>query len=131
MLWGVLPYETFGVIIQHSCQALFLFVNIYWAFWKNWSCVQSRSFTMHTTVMMMKTHSYTALNGDLSVKLRRLRQLNAELPKSIASGSTDTEKIEHMELDITFLERELVHGNTRYPYNIIVANFLDIYLCLV
>ncbi|KAG2189900.1 hypothetical protein INT46_008220 [Mucor plumbeus] len=81
--------------------------------------------------MMMKTHSYTALNGDLSVKLRRLRQLNAELPKSIASGSTDTEKIEHMELDITFLERELVHGNTRYPYNIIVANFLDIYLCLV
>ncbi|KAL0135002.1 hypothetical protein V8B55DRAFT_1556431 [Mucor lusitanicus] len=87
-------YETFGVVIQHTCQALFLFVNIYWTFWRNWPWVQSGFFTMHTIVMMMKTHSYTALNGDLSS-------------------------------EIAFLEGELVHGNTRYPDNVTIANFLD------
>ncbi|CAO0799819.1 unnamed protein product [Mucor circinelloides] len=128
LMWGVLPYETFGVVIQHTCQALFLFVNIYWTFWRNWPWVQSGFFTMHTIVMMMKTHSYTALNGDLSVKLRRLRQLKAELPKLIASGKEDgqvAEKIQHMESEIAFLEGELVHGNTRYPDNVTIANFLD------
>lgn len=33
-IWGVLPYETVGFVVQHTCQALFLFVNIYWTFWR-------------------------------------------------------------------------------------------------
>lgn len=31
-VWNILPYETVGVAIQHVCQAIFLFVNIYWTF---------------------------------------------------------------------------------------------------
>lgn len=83
---------------------------------------------MHTIVMMMKMHSYTALNGDLSVKLRRLRQLKAKLPAMIAANkeqhNKDTE-IEHVEAEMAFLEEEMVHGKTRFPENVTVANYLD------
>lgn len=86
---------------------------------------------MHTIVMMMKMHSYTALNGDLSVKYKRLRQLKKKLPILISGnkGSTYTDEkstdIEHVEAEVEFLEGELVHGNTRYPENVTVMNFLD------
>jgi sterol O-acyltransferase len=33
-IWGILPYDTMGVYIQHTCQAFFLFINIYWTFWR-------------------------------------------------------------------------------------------------
>ncbi|KAI7893996.1 MBOAT, membrane-bound O-acyltransferase family-domain-containing protein [Mucor mucedo] len=125
-VWGVLPYETFGVVIQHTCQALFLFVNIYWTFWRNWPWVQSGFFTMHTIVMMMKMHSYTALNGDLSLKMKRLRQLKEQLPKLISVKNPENDgEIRHMEEEIIFLQEEMVHGNTRYPDNVTVVNFLD------
>ncbi|KAI9475774.1 MAG: MBOAT, membrane-bound O-acyltransferase family-domain-containing protein [Benjaminiella poitrasii] len=126
-IWNVLPYETVGFIVQHICQALFLFLNIYWTFWRDWPWVQSGFFTMHTIVMMMKMHSYTALNGDLSVKLRRLRQLKTELPKLIAANKdkADNKSIQHVEAEISFLEEEMVHGNTRFPNNVTVKNFLD------
>lgn len=31
---GVLRYDTTGVLLQHLGQALFLFCNIYWVFWR-------------------------------------------------------------------------------------------------
>lgn len=34
VLWGWLPYNNVGFYAQHLCQALFLFVNIYWTFWR-------------------------------------------------------------------------------------------------
>ncbi|CAO3657673.1 unnamed protein product [Mucor hiemalis] len=123
-VWGILPYETIGVGIQHLCQALFLFGNMYWTFWRNWPWVQSGFFTMHTIVMVMKMHSYTVLNGDLSVKLRRLKQLKIELPQLIASDENNA-NIEHIEAEIKFLEEEIVHGNTRFPENVTVVNYLD------
>lgn len=33
-IWNVLPYESVGYIVQHVCQALFLFFNIYWTFFR-------------------------------------------------------------------------------------------------
>jgi sterol O-acyltransferase len=33
-LWNILPYESIGYIVQHVCQALFLFFNIYWTFFR-------------------------------------------------------------------------------------------------
>lgn len=93
--------------------------------YRNWPWVQSGFFTMHTIVMMMKMHSYTALNGDLSVKLKRLQHLKAELPKLIKDNKLDDNEIEHTEAEIKFLEDEMVHGSTRFPNNITVFNFLD------
>lgn len=33
-IWNILPYDSIGFIIQHACQALFVFFNIYWTFWR-------------------------------------------------------------------------------------------------
>ncbi|CEG76762.1 Putative O-acyltransferase [Rhizopus microsporus] len=130
-LWNVLPYDTIGFIIQHIGQACFLFFNIYWTFWRNWPWVQSGFFTMHTIVMMMKMHSYTTLNGDLSVKLKRLNQLKEIVPNWIAARKgksyteEETKELEEMEVEMSFLEEELVHGSTRFPDNVTIINFLD------
>jgi sterol O-acyltransferase len=132
MVWGIIPYDTVGYIIQHVCQVVFLFVNIYWTFWRDWPWVQSGFFTMHTIVMMMKTHSYTVLNGDLSVKLRRLEQLKEYIPKWTVKNKTkgsytneQKEELELMETEIKYLEDEMVHGSTRFPNNVTLGNYLD------
>ncbi|OAD68611.1 hypothetical protein PHYBLDRAFT_97722, partial [Phycomyces blakesleeanus NRRL 1555(-)] len=129
LIWRVIEYERTGWIIQHACQALFLFLNINWIFWRDWPWVQSGFFTMHTVVMMMKMHSYTSLNGDLSVKYRRLKQLKAQLPEWIASHQNPTPEdeatLKHMEEEVEFLEEELTHGKTTYPNNVTLANYLD------
>lgn len=31
-IWNILPYDTVGFVIQHICQASFVFFNIYWTF---------------------------------------------------------------------------------------------------
>ncbi|KAI9254079.1 MBOAT, membrane-bound O-acyltransferase family-domain-containing protein [Sporodiniella umbellata] len=122
-LWNVLPYDTVGFIVQHVCQAAFLFFNIYWTFLRHWPWVQSGFFTMHTIVMMMKMHSYTTLNGDLSLKLKRLNHLKSTVPQKIAKGEDDM--LEEMEEEMRFLEEEMVHGNTRFPNNVTLLNYLD------
>ncbi|KAG0192973.1 hypothetical protein DFQ28_007005 [Apophysomyces sp. BC1034] len=129
LIWGVIKYETTGVMLQHVGQALFLFLNMNWIYWRDWPWVQSGFFTMHTVVMMMKMHSYTSLNGDLSVKYRRLKHLKANLPKRIGETNTDMNQdqieIQHMEAEMAFLEEELIHGKTKYPNNVTFANYFD------
>jgi sterol O-acyltransferase len=80
---------------------------------------------MHTIVMMMKMHSYTALNGDLSVKLKRLQHLKSELPHLIKENKLSKDELDHTEAEIRFLEEEMVHGNTKFPNNVTIMNFLD------
>ncbi|KAI9319680.1 MBOAT, membrane-bound O-acyltransferase family-domain-containing protein [Dichotomocladium elegans] len=127
LIWGVIRYETTGWIVQHFCQALFLFLNIYWTFWRDWPWVQSGFFTLHTIVMMMKMHSYTALNGDLSIKYRRLKYLKEYIPKGISEKKfeADPKQLEALEVEVTFLEEELTHGSMRYPDNVTIHNYLD------
>ncbi len=48
----------------------------------------------------------------------------AELPKLISKGE-NKEEIEHIEAEIKFLQEEMVHGNTSYPNNVTITNFLD------
>ncbi|KAI8089810.1 membrane bound O-acyl transferase [Halteromyces radiatus] len=126
---GVLHYETTGVILQHFCQALFLFGSVYWVFWRDWPWVQSGFFTMHSIVMMMKMHSYTALNGDLSIKLRRLTYLKQYIPKWLSTHQDLSEenktKLEEMEEEINFLEEELIQGQVHYPNNVTLKNYID------
>ncbi|CAO3649248.1 unnamed protein product [Cunninghamella echinulata] len=128
-IWNIIKYETTGFLIQHFCQTIFLFGNIYWVFFRDWPWVQSGFFTMHSIVMMMKMHSYTALNGDLSIKYRRLNELKKQLPILISENkSLSTEikiKVEDMEEEIKFLQEELTHGNVHYPNNITMKNYLD------
>lgn len=75
--------------------------------------------------MMMKMHSYTSLNGDLSVKYWRLKALKEQIPKQIAKKIEDDPDLKNMEAEKEFLEEELQHGNTRYPNNVTLTNYLD------
>ncbi|KAI9488524.1 MBOAT, membrane-bound O-acyltransferase family-domain-containing protein [Zychaea mexicana] len=131
LVWGVIPYEPVGVVLQHVCQTVFLFLNIYWTFWREWPWVQSGFFTLHTIVMMMKMHSYTSLNGELSIRYRRLKYLKEHVPKWITEhkgdndDSSKSQELKEMETEMTFLEDELVHGNVRFPDNVTLLNYLD------
>ncbi|KAI8336645.1 MBOAT, membrane-bound O-acyltransferase family-domain-containing protein [Chlamydoabsidia padenii] len=124
---GILRYETTGVILQHLGQTVFLFCSIYWVFRRDWPWVQSGFFTMHSLVMMMKMHSYTALNGDLSIKLRRLDHLKKYIPTWISSHQDPEDEItrHQMEEEMSFLEEELTQGKTRFPNNVTMVNYLD------
>ncbi|KAI7870549.1 MBOAT-domain-containing protein [Spinellus fusiger] len=130
LVWRVIKYETTGWILQHMCQMVFLMVPICWIFMREWPWVQSGFFTMHTVVMMMKMHSYTSLNGDLSIKHRRLQHLTALLPtyKSDNNDTDTQDRLKHMEEEMDYLQEELTHGDTRYPENITIRNYMDFLL---
>ncbi|KAG0325330.1 hypothetical protein BGZ99_000786 [Dissophora globulifera] len=72
---GWIRYKVTGMVIQHTLQALFLFLAIAWAIFRDWPWVQSGFFTLHALTMLMKIHSYIAFNGELSEKLIQLRKL--------------------------------------------------------
>lgn len=96
----------------------------------DWPWVQSGFFTLHTIVMMMKMHSYTAFNGELSIKYRRLKSLKEYIPKWIAEHKDDdhadnSKELQGMESEVSFLQDELIQGNSRYPDNITFANYFD------
>ncbi|KAI8075270.1 MBOAT, membrane-bound O-acyltransferase family-domain-containing protein [Gongronella butleri] len=126
---GYLPYDSIGVILQHVGQTLFLCVAIYWVFHRDWPWVQSGFFIMHSIVMMMKMHSYTTLNGDLSIKLKRLTRLKKKLAAWVAIHKTPSPETmttaDDMEQEIQYLEEELVHGAVRYPNNVTLHNYID------
>ncbi|KAJ7577046.1 MBOAT, membrane-bound O-acyltransferase family-domain-containing protein [Mycena floridula] len=62
---GWIKYYWTGVVIQHVGQTLILFIAITWTFNRQWPWVQSGFLTLHTLVMIMKMHSYMAVNGYL------------------------------------------------------------------
>ena len=74
-------------------------------------------------------HSYTSLNGELSIKYRRLKYLKEHIPKCITEHKEEKEKgsqeLEELEHEMSFLEDELVHGNMRFPDNVTLWNYLD------
>ncbi|THH16971.1 hypothetical protein EW146_g3763 [Bondarzewia mesenterica] len=62
---GWIRYYSTGVMLQHAFQALVLFIAIRWTYHRQWPWVQSGFFTLHSLVMIMKMHSYMAVNGYL------------------------------------------------------------------
>ncbi|RUS33399.1 hypothetical protein BC938DRAFT_471890 [Jimgerdemannia flammicorona] len=138
LVWGWLQYYSVGMALQHSLQAAFLGMNIYWTFFRDWPWVQSGFFVLHTIVMMMKMHSYTSLCGDLSAKYHRLTALKQQLPRWIAEhntrldpdGSTEytdaeRDELARMEDEMKELEEDLVHGSHRFPDNVTFVNYFD------
>ncbi|KZV94583.1 MBOAT-domain-containing protein [Exidia glandulosa HHB12029] len=86
---GWIRYYYTGVIIHHSFQTLMLACAVTWTFNRKWYWVQSGFFTLHSLVMIMKVHSYCAVNGYLSwVSLRAAKVQNElEAAATEASGS--------------------------------------------
>ena len=106
---------------------------------REWPWVQSGSFVLHTISMLMKLHSYSFYNGELSVYAIRLSELKKQYSNLIGeSKKTDNEIDEKKEnekqqvLDQLKEKIEQVEGylhspagNICYPKNVTVLNYLD------
>ncbi|RHZ82716.1 hypothetical protein Glove_104g28 [Diversispora epigaea] len=152
----LIRWKYVGMIIQHIYQILFLFVPIYWTFLKNWPWVQSGFFVLHTISMLMKLHSYSFYNGELSEWALRLKSLKrdyftliGESKKSDNSedseDSEESEESEENEKENICQKQEAINqlklkidqvegylnspaGNIRYSDNITIMNFIDFLL---
>lgn len=105
---------TVTLLIQHIYQFLWLSVCVSWVFIRDWPWVQSGFFVMHSITMLMKQHSYLAVNREMGIKLQRW---------TILYGMEQRTKEEDEEL--VELERDLQNGKTRFPNNVTFGNFLD------
>ncbi|CAG8445550.1 7554_t:CDS:2 [Diversispora eburnea] len=115
----LIRWKYVGMIIQHIYQILFLFVPIYWTFLKNWPWVQSGFFVLHTISMLMKLHSYSFYNGELSEWALRLKSLKRDY-FTLIGESKKSDEIEG------YLNSPA--GNIRYSDNITIMNFIDFLL---
>ncbi|CAJ0636605.1 10306_t:CDS:2 [Entrophospora sp. SA101] len=97
---GWIRWRYTGMIIQHVFQTIFLFVPIYWSFFRGWPWVQSGFFLLHTISMLMKLHSYSFYN------VHQLKEVISQVEGYLKSPL----------------------GNTQYPNNITVSNFIDFLL---
>ncbi|KAI0061050.1 MBOAT-domain-containing protein [Artomyces pyxidatus] len=76
---GWIKYYSIGVIIQHTFQGLVLFTAVRWTFNRQWPWVQSGFLTLHTLVLIMKMHSYMAVNGYLQWASAQSDELMSQL----------------------------------------------------
>ncbi|KAG8923322.1 hypothetical protein FRC02_011219 [Tulasnella sp. 418] len=92
---GWIRYMWTGVILQHIYQALMLGIAVQWTFNRQWEWVQSGFFTLHCLVMMMKVHSYIAINGnfaELNLRQKEMMRKLKELVDALPGGWAKAEK---------------------------------------
>lgn len=80
---GWIRYWPTGSIIQHAWQGAMLGCVIKWARYREWPWVQSGFFVLHTLSMMMKMHSYLAVNGAMSQASSRLKRYEKQLEERL------------------------------------------------
>ncbi|KZV68234.1 MBOAT-domain-containing protein [Peniophora sp. CONT] len=78
---GWIRYHWTGVALQHILQTSILCITITWTFNRQWPWVQSGFLVLHTLVMIMKMHSYIAINGSLSIVKQHRDKLEKTLRK--------------------------------------------------
>ncbi|CAI2172675.1 9335_t:CDS:2 [Funneliformis geosporum] len=138
---GWIRWRYTGMIIQHVFQVMFLFVPIYWTFFRGWPWVQSGFFVLHTISMLMKLHSYSFYNGELSTYVVRLSELKERFANLVGeSKKSDIEVDEKDENQRQMLDQlkekiDQVEGylhspskSIRYPENVTFLNYVDFLL---
>lgn len=83
--------------VQHTWQALLLAAVIKWTHYRDWPWVQSGFFVLHTLSMMMKIHSYMAINGHMADNYHRMKRLEGMIEERVA----EVERQESGEKDMT------------------------------
>ncbi|KAL9937539.1 hypothetical protein V8E36_003948 [Tilletia maclaganii] len=68
---------------QHFWQALMLGAVIKWSSFREWPWVQSGFFVLHTLAMMMKIHSYMAVNGAMADAYHKMRRIERKLESRV------------------------------------------------
>ncbi|EPQ27077.1 uncharacterized protein PFL1_05361 [Pseudozyma flocculosa PF-1] len=81
---GWVRYWPTAVVFQHLWQSALLFAVIKWARYREWPWVQSGFFVLHTLSMMMKIHSYMAVNGNMADAYHRMLRLGRMLEERVA-----------------------------------------------
>lgn len=76
---GFLSWNKFGWIIQNIWQTFFLFVVLWWTWYRDWPWTHTVFTVLHSLVFLMKQHSYAFYNGYLSQVYRRRRILQEKL----------------------------------------------------
>ncbi|KAH8926453.1 hypothetical protein BT69DRAFT_1259288 [Atractiella rhizophila] len=107
---GWLRYYWTGNIIQHFWQAAFVGVAILWTFKRNWYWVQSGFLTLHTIAMLMKIHSYLAVNGLMSSKKISLDKKRAKLEQVVEElgGTAVVGRTARVEVEKYLREEEMM-----------------------
>ncbi|UZJ54057.1 hypothetical protein CBS101457_003377 [Exobasidium rhododendri] len=75
--------------VQHTWQALLLAAVIKWTRHRDWPWVQSGFFVLHTLSMMMKIHSYMAINGYMADLYYRMKRLEGMIEERVAEVEKD------------------------------------------
>ncbi|CAO1637539.1 unnamed protein product [Parajaminaea phylloscopi] len=87
---GWMRYWPTGTIVQHAWQGAMLACVIKWARYREWPWVQSGFFVLHTLSMMMKMHSYLAVNGNMSRIYHKLHRIEQQLEERVLEVQTDS-----------------------------------------
>lgn len=69
---------------QHVWQACLLGIVIKWSHYRDWPWVQSGFFVLHTLSMLMKMHSYMAINGYFADTYHRMKRLESTIEERVA-----------------------------------------------
>ncbi|CAO1631338.1 unnamed protein product [Sympodiomycopsis kandeliae] len=80
---GWFKYWPTGAIIQHTWQGAMLGCVVKWARYREWPWVQSGFFVLHTLSMMMKIHSYLAVNGAMSQSHQKMLRVEKQLDERL------------------------------------------------
>ncbi|CAD6893441.1 unnamed protein product [Tilletia laevis] len=68
---------------QHLWQAFMLGAVIHWGRFREWPWVQSGFFVLHTLSMMMKIHSYMAVNGAMGDAFNKMCRIERKLEERV------------------------------------------------
>ncbi|KAJ6515074.1 MBOAT, membrane-bound O-acyltransferase family-domain-containing protein [Mycena vitilis] len=102
---GWIRYYWAGMVLQHTIQTCALVMAISWTLNREWPWVQSGFFTLHTLVMIMKTHSYMTVNGHLQHVSELSQALLDDLRKATESAggwdqAIQAAQVHRAELDV-------------------------------
>lgn len=81
---GWCRYYPTLIWFQHVWQACLLGIVIKWSHYRDWPWVQSGFFVLHTLSMLMKIHSYMAINGHLADTYHRMKRLEDTIEERVA-----------------------------------------------
>ncbi|CEH15903.1 sterol o-acyltransferase [Ceraceosorus bombacis] len=86
---GWFSYWPSLIWLQHAWQSVLLGGVIKWTQYRDWPWVQSGFMTLHTLSMMMKVHSYCAVNGAMADSFCKMRRVERQLEERVAEIAKD------------------------------------------
>ncbi|KAJ9086976.1 Sterol O-acyltransferase 2 (Sterol-ester synthase 2) [Entomophthora muscae] len=116
---GFIPSRKIQISLQIFIETSFVIFWSTWIFKRNWYLIQRASLALHTTVLLMKMHSYSSMNQSYNLSLAKYSNIKAGAPDAKLDPLIESE------LKAKF------SGETHsivYPDNIHIGNYIDFLL---